>query len=62
VPICIGVSANGLPAGRFATRCVPSAACVAGPTMPSAVSPCAAWNFFTAAAVPGPKTPSTARS
>jgi len=33
---------------------IPSAWAVAGPTTPSAVSPCAAWKCFTAAAVWGP--------
>jgi len=36
----------------------PSAPQVAGPTIPSAVSPFAAWNCLTAAFVPGPKSPS----
>ena len=39
---------------------MPSAAQVAGPTTPSAVSPCARWKLRTARAVPGPKTPSAA--
>ncbi len=36
----------------------PSAVHVLGPTIPSAVSPFAAWNCLTAASVPGPKSPS----
>lgn len=32
---------------------------VLGPALPSAVRPYAAWNRFTAASVPGPKSPST---
>src|SRR5919201_6134280 len=37
---------------------MPRASAVAGPTTPSAVSPCALWKCFTACSVWGPKTPS----
>ncbi len=37
------------------------AARVSGPTSPSTVTPCAAWNWRVAASVSGPNTPSTGR-
>src|SRR5215469_12779349 len=52
---------GGVPPGgpeQLTVRLIPIADMVSGPAWPSALSPCAACQDFTAASVPGPKYPS----